>query len=556
MRISYRYIKRYKEIAQVMIKYGFSFIIERINKDGSGSKIDVSSSEPKDDIKNMTSGQRLRLALQELGPTYIKLGQILSTRRDLLDQDIIEELTKLRDNVETFDTDIAMAIIEEEIGEEIEEVFLEFDKNPVAAASIGQVYNAILKSGEKVVVKVQRPDIETKIKADLEILKRVSGSIQDIIKDYNVDMKDMIEELSSQLLRELDYNFEAVNAVKMKKIFANSEEVYIPEIHMEYTTKKILIMERIEGIKLSDIDLIKEKGWDTRKIANIGVKAFLKQVFSYGFFHADQHPGNIFVLGESKIAYIDFGMIGIIDNKTLNFLNEFALAASEKNVDKIVRVLMEMDAISEDTDIEGFKQEMLYMIHYYYDVPLERISIGNILNEVFRFFRKYKIVMPSQLITLAKTIITLEGTGRSLDPNFSAKEISKAFLKHYYKNRINPKNIAMETKQNVEEIMLDVKNIPKQIKNVLRMIEKNNVKISVEEVKMTRIEECLKEMTTQMTMALVLASIIVGSSLIIASPNIEKNMGIKYVAFAGFFISFIIGLILVIDIIKVKIKKR
>ncbi len=697
MRISYRHIKRYKEIAQVMVKYGFSFIIERINKEGTGSKIDVSSSEPKDDIKNMTSGQRLRLALQELGPTYIKMGQILSTRRDLLDQDMIDELVKLRDDVETFDTDIAMAIIEEETGRSIDEIFSEFDKEPVAAASIGQVYNAVLKDGEKVVIKVQRPDIEETIKSDLEILKRVSGSIQDIIKDYNIDMKDMLEELSSQLLRELDYNFEtiksdleilkrvsgsiqdiikdynidmkdmleelssqllreldynfeAVNAVKMKGIFKNSDEVYIPEMHMEYTTKRILVMERIEGIKLSDIDLIREKGWDTKKIAHIGVKAFLRQVFDYGFFHADQHPGNIFVLSESQIAYIDFGMIGMVDNRTLNFLNKFALAASEKNIDKIVRVLTEIDAIGDETDVEGFKGEMLYMIHYYYDIPLDRISIGTVidkivrvlteidaigdetdvegfkgemlymihyyydipldrisigtvlneifrffrkykitmppqdvegfkgemlymihyyydipldrisigtvLNEIFRFFRKYKITMPPQLITLAKTVITLEGTARTLDPEFSAREISKAFIKNYYKNRINPKNIAMEARGNIEDIALDLKNLPKQIKNVLRIIEKNNVKISVEEVKMTRIEDCIKELTTQMTMALVLASIIVGSSLIIASPNIEKNMGIKYMAIAGFFISFIIGLILVIEIVKVKLKKR
>lgn len=262
------------------------------------------------------------------------------------------------------------------------------------------------------------------------------------------------------------------------------------------------------------------------------------------------------MLSESQIAYIDFGMIGMVDNRTLNFLNKFALAASEKNVDKIVRVLTEIDAIGEETDIEGFKGEMLYMIHYYYDIPLEKISIGTVLNEIFRFFRKYKITMPPQLITLAKTIITLEGTARTLDPEFSAREISKAFIKNYYKSRINPKNIAMETKGNIEDILLDLKNLPKQIKNVLKIIEKNNVKISVEEVKMTRIEDCLKELTTQMTMALVLASIIVGSSLIIASPNIESNMGIKYMAIAGFFISFIIGLILVIEIVKVKIKKR
>lgn len=555
MRISYRHIKRYREIAQVMIKYGFSFIIERINKD-NGSKVDIDSTEPVDDIKKMTSGERLRYALQELGPTYVKMGQILSTRRDLLDKDMIEELEKLRDDVSFFETETAMKIIEDEIKMPVDEIFESISSEPIAAASIGQVYEATLKTGESVIVKVQRPGIENTIKSDLEILKRVSDSAQDVVADYNINLKDVIEELSTQLLRELDYNYEAINAVKMKKMFQYSEHVYIPEIYMEYTTKRVLVMEKINGVKVSDIETIKEKGWDPVKIADIGVKSFIMQVLTHGFFHADPHPGNIFVIDKEKIAYIDFGMIGIIDKKTLKHLNQFAIACINKDVDRIAYVLYEMDSIDENTDMESFRQEIMYMIHYYYDVPIEKISFGSIIGEVFSFFRKYRVKMPSQLVTLAKTIITLEGTGRMLNPGFSVKGISREFAKNYYKESLNPKNIAKEKKQEAEEMFHDFKSMPKQIKGVLRVLEKNNLKITIEDVKMRRIEDCLKEMTTQMSMSLVLAALIVGSSLIIASPNLESSRTIKIMSFFGFFTSFIVGILLVIDIIRTRISKK
>ncbi|WP_195940619.1 ABC1 kinase family protein [Romboutsia sp. 1001713B170131_170501_G6] len=554
MRISYRNIKRYKEIIRILIKYGFSYIVEKLNIEGVAYKIPITN--PSEEIKQMSTGEKIRRAFEELGPTYVKLGQILSTRKDLLDQDIIDELSLLRDSVEPFDTDIAKEIFKEEIGLDIEKVFNEFNPTPIGAASIGQVYEAKLQNGEDVIIKIQRPNIESRIKSDLEILKGMVLAFKDGNKDSSIDVIQIIEEFQTQLMRELDYNFEAINAMKFRRMFENSSEVYIPKIYGEFTTKKVLVMEKIIGVKLNDTKKIKELNWDTKVISDIGIKSLFKQVFEYGFFHADPHPGNIFVVSQNTISYIDFGMVGIVDRNTLNALNEIAVALVEKNVDRVIYILTEMDVINNEVDIIGLRQDLLYLIHYYYDVPIEKINISDIMNEVFRFFRRYKVSIPSQLSTLAKAVITLEGTGRDLNPNFSVASIGKEFMRHYYINKFNPQNAFLKSKHAAEEMILDIKTIPKQMRGILRNIEKNNVKLQLEDVKFTSLEEIMRDLTTQISLSLVLASIIVGSSLIISSPNINNNIWIRFTALSGFFISFIIGILIVVKIIRIQYKKK
>lgn len=552
--ISYKNLKRYRDIAHILIKYGFSFIVEKLNIEGVAYRIPITN--PPEEIKAMSTGEKIRRVFEELGPTYVKLGQILSTRKDLLDQDIIDELSKLRDSVEEFSTYTAREIFIEELGLSVDDVFAEFNNEPMAAASIGQVYEAVLKSGEQVIVKIQRPNIEETIKSDLEILRTIVKGLKDLKKDIDIDLGQIIEEFQIQLLRELDYNFEAINAIKFKQMFKDSEMVYIPQVYSQFTTRRVLVMEKIIGVKLSDIDKINKMGWDTKVISEIGVKSFFKQVFEHGFFHADPHPGNIFVLNNRCISYIDFGMIGIIDKKTLNILNEVALAVIDKNVDKIMYLMMEIDAIDTEDEIAGIRQDLLYLIHYYYDVPLEKISIGDILNEIFRFFRTYKVTMPSQLATLAKTVITLEGTARELNPEFSVSSMGKEYIRYYYVNKFSPERIFLNSKNSMEEILLDLKTIPRQLRVILRNLEKNKVKINIEDIEVPRLETRIADLATQLSLSLVLASIVVGSSLIIASPNIEKNVWIKYMAIIGFSISFIIGILLVIKIFRTQYKKK
>ena len=554
MKISYKNIKRYKEILHILIKYGFGFAVEKLNMDHVAYKIPIT--KPNEELQYMTTGERIRKAFEELGPTYVKLGQILSTRNDIFDQDIIDELSKLRDNVEEFSTDIAREIFVSETKLNIEDVFKEFNEVPIAAASIGQVYEAKLYSGEDVIIKIQRPNIERTIKADLEILQSGASILNDIVKENETNFEKILEEFKVQLLRELDYNFEAINAMKFYEIFKDSEEVYIPKIYSEYTTKKVLVMEKIIGVKLSDISKIKKFGWDTDNISKIGVKALFKQVFECGFFHADPHPGNIFVLNSNCISYIDFGMIGIVDKKTFNSLNNIVLAAVQKNADKIIFLLEDMGITKTTVDKDALKLDLLYLLHYYYDVPLDKISLSDILNEIFMFFRKYNIAMPTELTTLAKTVITLEGTARELNPNFTVYSIGQEFIRYYYNNRLNPKALFDSSKDSIEDIYLDLKTIPKQLRVILKNIEKNNIKIHIDDIKAPKLEEQLSDLTTNISLSLVLASLVVGSSLIIASPNIEQNVWIRYLALAGFLVSFVLGLTLVITIFKAKYKRK
>ena len=282
MRISYKNLKRYKEIAHILIKYGFSFIVEKLNIEDVAYKIPITN--PSEDIKSMSTATKIRCVIEELGPTYIKFGQLLSTRKDLFDQDIIDELSKLRDSIEPFDTDIAKDIFKKETGLNINDIFKEFNETPIGAASIGQVYEGKLKNNEDVIVKIQRPNIEEIIKSDIEILRAIALTLKDLYKNIDIDLNKVIEEFHAQLMRELDYNFEAMNAIKFKNMFKDSKEVYIPSIYNQYSTKRVLIMEKIIGIKLSDTSKIKELGWDTKKISEIGVRSLFKQVFEIWFF--------------------------------------------------------------------------------------------------------------------------------------------------------------------------------------------------------------------------------------------------------------------------------
>ena len=480
MRVSYKYLGRYKEIATVLIKYGFGFVVEKLNKDAVASKVNTHS--PKGEVKSMTTGQRMRYAFEELGPTYIKIGQILSTRKDIFDDEIISELSKLRDHVVAIDNDTAMAILKEELGCELGDVFKRISKEPLAAASIGQVYEAQLLDGTVVVVKIQRPEIEETIKADLNILKRLADNLSFLNKDWNIDAQEMIAEMEIQLLRELDYKFEAINGIKLRKIFKDSKEVFIPRIFDEYTTKKLLIMDKVEGICLSDIDEYQLSESDKKNIVDIGVRSFFRQVMTCGFFHADPHPGNIFIVGNGnnkKISYIDFGMIGLIDEKTLKYLNQLIVASTNKNIYKIVRILTDMKAMPAESNSETLRRDLLYLIHYYYDIPFDKISIAEILNEGFRFMRTHNITLPSQLVLLGKTVITLEGTSRGLYQDFSVETIAKSYMKYYRDEKLNLKRNISRLKSDLDEYYYDMVTVPGQLKNILNILEKNKLKLEI-----------------------------------------------------------------------------
>jgi ubiquinone biosynthesis protein len=553
IKTGYRNLKRSRSIVQVLLKYGFSFVVEKLKIDGIAYKMPLT---PNKEIQNMSTGERVRRAIEELGPTFVKLGQIMSTRTDLLDPDIIEELSKLQNNVKSFDIKEARDTFVSEIGVEIEEAFDDFNEIPVGSASIGQAYVAKLKNGKDVIVKIQRPNIESIIKSDLEMLHLIGKVIEEYYKETVVDFSEVIEEFSITIMRELDYTFEARNCEKFREIFKNDTHVYIPKIYWNMSSKKVLVMEKINGISVSDMNSIKSMGWDTKEIANVGAMSFMKQVFFHGFFHADPHPGNIFAIGKGKIAFIDFGIVGLIDNITLNFITDIFFASINKDIDKIIDSLIELDAISEDTNVRKLREEISFFIHYYYDMPIKLINITEILNEFMRFSRKNKVKLPSQFSLLARAIVTLEGTAKKLNPDFALSTIVKNFIKEFYLNKFKPDKVLLKSKSYIEQVLIDFKIIPRQIKLLLRHLEKNEVKFTIDEIKFTNLEKEINNMTNKLAVSLILSSTIVGSSMIITTKTGPSIKGYPILGIVGFLIATIMGMYLTVSILMTGRSKR
>lgn len=551
--INYRNLKRYKSIIQILIKYGFSFVVEKLKIDGIAYKMPLT---PMEDIRNMSTGERIRRALEELGPTFVKLGQILSTRRDIFDPSIIEELSKLQDNVNSFEFEDAEKIFKEELGIKFEDIFIEFSKKEIAAASIGQVYEGRLRNGETVIVKIQRPNIEDTIKSDLEILYNLAKVIDEYYKDNIFSLSEAVEDFSVAIIRELDYNFEGRNCEKFGEIFKNDKNVYVPKVYWEYTSKRVLTLEKIKGIKIIDLDEMKRRNWNPKNIADIGAMALMKQVFFHGFYHADPHPGNIFAMNKDKISFIDFGIVGLIDNSTLDFITDIFFAIVNKDIDKIINSMIELDAIDKNTNLRKLKEELSFFMHYYYNMPIKRLNVSEVLNEVMRFARKNKVRLPSQFSTLARTIITMEGAGKVLDPDFSLSVIVKNFAKEFYLNKFNPKNLFFKSKNYLEEMSNDFKIIPRQIRLLLRNFERNEIKFTIDEIKFTNLEKEINNMTNKLSISLIISSTIVGSSLVITTKIGPRVNGYPLLGIVGYILATIMGMFLIISILISNKNKR
>ncbi|AKL95181.1 ubiquinone biosynthesis protein UbiB [Clostridium aceticum] len=544
---TYKNLRRYKKIGEVLVKYGFTFAAEKLNEKGYIPKFILNIKQYE---KQLTDGEKLRLACEELGPTFIKLGQIMSTRRDIFPEDVVSELTKLQDNVKPFPLEMAKEVFEKEMKCAIEDSFKDFDSTPMASASIGQVYKATLKTGEQVVVKIQRPSIQQVIETDLDILfnlARLLDEHMDKEKPYN--LLEVVEEFSHVITKELDYSLEGRNAEKFHSQFKNDVKVHIPKVHWDFTSKKVLTLQRVYGTKIMDYEAIKAKQWDLNDLAITTANCFMKQVFIHGFFHGDPHPGNIFILGPSKISFIDFGVVGYLDKGTMSFISNLFTAATRRDVEKIVNVLMEIDAIASDTNIRRLKEDISFLINLYYNMPLNKLNIGEALRKIMEIAYTNKIKLPSQFTVLLKAIITLEGSVKFLNPEFSLSQVSKNVVKEIYLDRFHPKNLAGEMKDYSEEILYGIKYLPKQIRSLMKKIENNEIKFQLEQVGFEKLQEELTRMTNKLSLSLISSALIVGSSLIIQSASGPMIWGVSLLGIIGYVLASVLGIGIILSIL-------
>ena len=406
-------------------------------------------------------GVRIRRTLEELGPIYVKFGQTLSTRKDLLPEDIAEELVKLQDRVPPFSADVARAIIEQQLGQSIENAFDAFDPQPLASASVAQVHTACLKSGEQVIVKVLRPDIEDKIHSDVALLYELARLAERFWADARrLRAAEVVAEFEKTILDELDLLREAANASAIRNNFKNSNLLYIPEIHWPLTRKKVLVMERIHGVPVGDIPALRAGNADFKKLAERGVEIFFTQVFRDNFFHADMHPGNIFVQLPDKYLAVDFGIVGSLSDSDQRYLAENFLAFFNHDYRRVARMHIESGWVPPTTRLEELEAAIRSVCEPIFEKPLKDISFGLLLLRLFQTARRFDMVVQPQLVLLQKTLLNIEGLGRQLYPDLDLWKTAKPFLENWFKQRLGPAAKIKELLGKLPEITEQLPEIP------------------------------------------------------------------------------------------------
>ncbi len=472
----------------------------------------------------------MRLALNELGPAFIKLGQLLSTRTDFFQKEVVDELEKLDDNAEPFDFSEVEKIFSEETGLKISEAFKSFEKKPIASASIAQVHKAVLKNGSVVAVKVQRPNAEEEFKTDVEILKQAATLIEKYFEEariYNPSL--MVEEFERSVNRELDFRVEARNAERFRNNFKQFKDVLIPKVHSTLSGRKILVLDFAEGVSAKQL---KASAKEKKELAEKITFLISKQIFIDGFFNADPHQGN-FLFTKKKVAMIDFGMVGFVDDEMKEIIGGLYSNLVQKNLDAFMDNFVKISKISDESDVESFKSEMNDFIEEFYGVTPNQIEIGRIFFELSSMARRYKISINPKFLLLAKVFVSLEGMQKTLDPDFNMIENAKIFIKEVAKEQSKPSNIAKKTMKNLSSIQTFLTTFPPKITQILDKAGSGKFKMEFEHVGLEKPVYRIDRAVNKVSISMIIAALLVSSSLIILAKAGPLFDGFSILGFFG-----------------------
>jgi ubiquinone biosynthesis protein len=463
-------------------------------------------------------GVRIRRTLEDLGPIYVKFGQTLSTRKDLLPDDIAEELVKLQDRVPSFPSEQALKIIEEQLGMSIAAAFAEFDSKPLASASIAQVHTAVLHSGEQVIVKVLRPNIENRIHSDVALLTELARLAERFWPDARrLRAVEIVAEFEKTILDELDLVREAANASAIRSNFKNSDSLYIPEVHWPLTRRKVLVMERIHGIPVGDIQALRDGNADFKKLAERGVEIFFTQVFRDNFFHADMHPGNIFVQLPDKYLAVDFGIVGSLSDSDQRYLAENFLAFFNHDYRRVAQMHIESGWVPATTRIEEFEAAIRSVCEPIFEKPLKDISFGLLLLRLFQTARRFDMVVQPQLVLLQKTLLNIEGLGRQLYPDLDLWQTAKPFMENWFKQRLGPAAKIKEFLGKFPEIAEQLPEFPALVLHAIQSTSHIQQQMQQQTQEINLLRKQLKRNSRSSFLAVITGSLLIAAGFILQS---------------------------------------
>jgi len=489
--------------------------------------------------------------LQELGPTFIKFGQVLSSRPDLIPDDLYEELSILQDRVPAFSFVQVKDIIEKELGKPINELFSSFSETPSASASIAQVHKARLKSGEDVVVKVERPGIRESILADIAILQQLARLAERYIPEARTyNPTGLVNEFSYIIQQELDFTVEASHADRFRRNLEADPTVFIPKVFWDLTSTYVLTMEEVQGVKINDFEALDRAGFDRRKLAFDGVNLFFRQIFEHGFFHADPHPGNIFVMEDGRLAFVDFGIVGRISKTMLTSIARIFTAMVNRDTDGIVHGYLSLGVSGKDINISEFKREVEAILDRYHNVPLRHIKAEEFLNEMTRVSQTHHLTLPQDFVLLGKTMFIIGGLGKELYPEFNILEVAEPFARRLILKRFEAKEIAASLYKTGEEALSLFSTLPGQWRQILAKLNRGEMKMEFEHKGLNNFIMELDRSSNRLAFSLIIAAIIIGSSIIIRIDKGPKLFEYPMLGIVGYILAAVLGLWLVIAILR------
>ncbi len=528
-----RRIGRLSEIGRVATRHGFGYLIDR--RRGN------------DATQLAERGRRLREMLDELGPTFVKFGQLLSTRPDVIPADIVDELRRLQDDV----TPIAFAdvrrVIEAELGLTIEQAFLELDEKPIAAASIGQVHRAVLPNGEEVVIKVQRPEAPRQIESDLQLLRSAARVVRERVHALDfIDADELVDEFGRSIRQELDYGNEARNAETFRRNFGDSDEVAVPKVIWRYSSARVLTLEYLRGTQFGDLDLESRSPEERRELAYRMTDAWMTMIFRHGFFHGDPHPANILLLDDGRIGLVDFGLSGRLTDEDMTRLTRLFIDAATENVDALPRRLAELGLRYPKEREDELRAAIEDMYYRYYGSRLADIDPIEVMREGLDLIYSLNLRLPSRFVTLDKAIATLGAVGISMYPQFNVFEVAKPYARALLAERFSPRRVSMRVQHEVRELAGVARELPYQLRDVLEETRKGRLEVQLRNPGLDDLAYHLDHAVNRLAVALIVLGGLVGSSIVgVLAREGPHVLGLHLLSFIGFVISGVFGLWLV-----------
>ncbi|MBN1828034.1 MAG: AarF/ABC1/UbiB kinase family protein [Deltaproteobacteria bacterium] len=549
---TYRHANRYRQVLTVLVRHGFGDLVERLHV---GEFIEIGMKlfprvRP-GYIERLSRVERVRMALEKLGPTFVKLGQILSTRPDLVSADLIRELSKLQDKVPPFPYQQVEKIIAAELGRPVSAIFSEIDEQPLAAASIGQVHRARLSNGDDVIVKVQRPSVRSSVEIDLEILLHLAMLIEKHVEEIAwYRPTKIVEEFARTIEKEMDYTRELANAERFARLFMADPTIYVPRVYREFSTERVLVMECIDGVKVSRIDELEAKGYDRKLIASRGAEVILDQVFEHGFFHADPHPGNIFILPGNILCFLDFGMMGAIDRNSKEDLGDMLYALVNRDEAKAVKALLKVVESDREPDRPVLEADVANFMELYLYRPLKEIRFEQLLEQLLDLVARHRLRLSFDRFLMLKALAVMEGVGLMLDPDLDMAEKAAPYIRKLMKQRYDPRRVINDFFLSAADFLKLVKIFPGEFQEILKQIKLGQLKFGFEHRGLDRFISEMDRSSNRISVALLISSLIIGSSLIIQVNIGPQFMGLSLLGIIGFLIAALFGLWLIISIVR------